>query len=304
MKMYSEDLRKKSIDLYFKFNSLRKVAELLDIGKSTIHRWVKNMIIPAKMDMDNMINFIKKLIDNDKFITIRKIRDEILKISKKMYSLSFIYTIVKKKLNYSYKKVSNKLYSNIEILKEKREKFIKKIRRINKNKIISIDETYLYSNHSKNYGWNKRGERLFNYKKCNPIKYSIIMAITNKKIIHYEIYKHNIKGNHFYDFIKKINRLYNNHYILLDNVSFHKSNRIKNLVERKSNELLFIPPYSPEFNPIEELFSQIKTNILNMEKHLDVNEKFKRSIKLVNSKHLKNYYKHAYKNISTFIFEK
>jgi hypothetical protein len=47
-------------------------------------------------------------------------------------------------------------------------------------------------------------------------------------------------------------------YILLDNVSFHRSNCIKEFVESKGFKFLFIPPYSPQYNPIEEVFSDMK----------------------------------------------
>jgi len=40
--MYSNDLKIKAINLYYKLNSYRKVQELLDIGKSTVQRWVSN----------------------------------------------------------------------------------------------------------------------------------------------------------------------------------------------------------------------------------------------------------------------
>src|SRR3990170_7918324 len=49
----------------------------------------------------------------------------------------------------------------------------------------------------------------------------------------------------------KLNELYTNHYFLTDNVSFHKSKKISDLMQNSYNDLLYIPPYSPEFNPIE-----------------------------------------------------
>jgi len=48
--------------------------------------------------------------------------------------------------------------------------------------------------------------------------------------------------------------------ILLDNVAFHHSKVGKNIAERKGFELLFVPPYSPWFNPIEGLFSVVKNS--------------------------------------------
>lgn len=49
--------------------------------------------------------------------------------------------------------------------------------------------------------------------------------------------------------------------VVMDNLSVHKSKRIEQLIEAAGATLLFLPPYSPDFNPIEEAFSKVK-NIL------------------------------------------
>ena len=45
---------------------------------------------------------------------------------------------------------------------------------------------------------------------------------------------------------------------MLDNLGAHKSERAKELIEGRGCQLLYLPPYSPDFNPIEEAFSKIK----------------------------------------------
>jgi transposase len=46
--------------------------------------------------------------------------------------------------------------------------------------------------------------------------------------------------------------------VVLDNLSAHKGDRVKELIEERGCEVLYLPPYSPEFNPIEEAFAKIK----------------------------------------------
>ena len=46
--------------------------------------------------------------------------------------------------------------------------------------------------------------------------------------------------------------------VVMDNLSSHKSSRIKELIEGRGCELLYLPPYSPDLNPIEEAFSKLK----------------------------------------------
>lgn len=44
----------------------------------------------------------------------------------------------------------------------------------------------------------------------------------------------------------------------MDNLSAHKTDRVRELVEQRGCELLYLPPYSPDLSPIEEAFSKLK----------------------------------------------
>ena len=46
--------------------------------------------------------------------------------------------------------------------------------------------------------------------------------------------------------------------VVMDNLSAHKGERVRELVESTGCKLLYLPPYSPDLNPIEEAFSKIK----------------------------------------------
>ena len=46
--------------------------------------------------------------------------------------------------------------------------------------------------------------------------------------------------------------------VVMDNLSAHKGERIRELLESAGCELLYLPPYSPDFSPIEEAFSKVK----------------------------------------------
>ena len=46
--------------------------------------------------------------------------------------------------------------------------------------------------------------------------------------------------------------------VVMDNLSAPKGEKVRELIEGRGCELLYLPPYSPELNPIEEAFSKIK----------------------------------------------
>jgi transposase len=44
----------------------------------------------------------------------------------------------------------------------------------------------------------------------------------------------------------------------MDNLSAHKGGKVKEIIEGRGCELVFLPPYSPDLNPIEQAFSKVK----------------------------------------------
>jgi len=52
--------------------------------------------------------------------------------------------------------------------------------------------------------------------------------------------------------------------VIIDNASFHKSLKIKTLIEQAGCKLIYLPPYSPDLNPIEHYWYKIKTFIRKM----------------------------------------
>jgi transposase len=46
--------------------------------------------------------------------------------------------------------------------------------------------------------------------------------------------------------------------VVMDNLSSHKGSRVRELIEGRGCELLYLPPYSPDLNPIEEAFAKLK----------------------------------------------
>jgi transposase len=46
--------------------------------------------------------------------------------------------------------------------------------------------------------------------------------------------------------------------VVMDNLTAHKGERVKELIEEQGCELIYLPPYSPDLNPIEEAFSKVK----------------------------------------------
>src|SRR3712207_9226488 len=49
--------------------------------------------------------------------------------------------------------------------------------------------------------------------------------------------------------------------VVMDNLSSHKGQRVRDLIEAKGCELIYLPPYSPDFNPIEQALDRKSTRL-------------------------------------------
>jgi len=206
-----------------------------------------------------------------------------------------LYKIINK-LNITRKKikketvVKNKIKHNRDV-----RKFLKTIKEIPLNKIISIDESHFNNEITSNYGWSIKGKQIFKkiYIKIKK-RYTLICAVSNKKVVHYKIIDGSSNAIIFKNFLEELNnKTSNNKYLLLDNARIHHSKIVKEYMEHISHKLIYNAPYSPEYNPIEKVFSKIKTLVRQksnngIPKKLQNNIKY--SLKKITSSDLTNYF--------------
>ena len=57
--------------------------------------------------------------------------------------------------------------------------------------------------------------------------------------------------------------------IIMDNYIIHKSKKIQDLIESAGCKILFLPPYSPDLNPIENYWAVIKSRIKKLKRTCD-----------------------------------
>ena len=258
---YSLDLINASIN-YYKLNnkSLRFVSDIFGISKSTLNNWSRSL--PLKYTDDTKINtkikpemikYIKNSLSQNPYKTQIELLDKLNCKFKSYLSLHHIKTILKI-LNYTKKKAIRKLYNkNLKDHICNKCKFKKLVKKLDKNKIICLDEVSIDRNTHELYGYCHRSKRLkynIDISKLR-LKKSLIVAIDVNKVIQYKCYDNkNINSDLFINFMEDLCSKINDKIILMDNVSFHKNKKIIDIVNKSNNKLLFIPPYSPEFNPI------------------------------------------------------
>lgn len=128
-------------------------------------------------------------------------------------------------------------------------------------------------------------------------QYSMIGAISIDKIEAAIYGEWATNGDIFYSFIEQLllPRLKPRHTVIMDNVKFHLQSRIKEAIESIGAKIIFLPPYSPDFNPIENMWSKLKAMLRKLAPR--TGRDFKKSIKIafesINQVDLHGWFKHC-----------
>jgi len=132
-----------------------------------------------------------------------------------------------------------------------------------------------------NKGWSKIGQTIFRtitgkFKKRS----NIIAALCEKKMLAPLAYTQNTTTDFMINWVENhlVPCLKVGQVVILDNASFHKSPKIKELIEGAGCTLKYLPPYSPNLNPIETFWANmkkwIKKNISQIQSTLEALQTF------------------------------
>lgn len=127
-----------------------------------------------------------------------------------------------------------------------------------------MDESGIDSNESYPYGWCEKGQRFHSVRPGKRReRLSIIGALSGQTFFAPMVYQGYCTAKVIEAWLERflLPNLKPGQVIIMDNAPFHNSRRIRELIEEAGCELLFLPTYSPDLNPIEHWWHKIKTAI-------------------------------------------
>jgi transposase len=127
--------------------------------------------------------------------------------------------------------------------------------------LVFVDETGLHASLAPLYGYAPRGERLHVPVPRNRGKNTTLLSsMTTGGMRPSLAVKGATTAQVFETYVEKVlvPSLRVRQIVVMDNLAAHKPKRVRELIESRDCELLYLPAYSPDYNPIEEAFSKIK----------------------------------------------
>jgi transposase len=133
--------------------------------------------------------------------------------------------------------------------------------RIAASRLVFIDETWVKTNMAPLRGWGRRGERLKGRAPFGHWKtLTFIAALRHDRIDAPWMIDGPINGEMFCLYVEQIlaPTLDKGDVVILDNLGSHKGKAARAAVRARGAHLIFLPPYSPDLNPIEQVFAKLK----------------------------------------------
>ena len=115
-----------------------------------------------------------------------------------------------------------------------------------------------------NRGWAPRGERCYAEKNAKKkTRYNITTALNLNVLFAPFIFEGYSNASTYETYVKNVlvPSLRPGMVVVIDNASFHKSKKVVELIKEAGCRIIFLPPYSPDFNPIEHWWAAVKSAI-------------------------------------------
>ena len=258
--------------------SKRQIAEFFEISPSSIYRWDKQYKDHSNFDRkvyetakqkkinSEISEYIIENVEEKQYLEADSMIEEVKEKFNTSISQSSIYNTLKKaQPKLTYKKVSfrDKVPNPIKM-----KIFIEKRSKINRNRIISLDECSFDTHMTRHHGWAPVGQKCV----VTPDhtiareRFSLMLSISSTKVVAWEVVKGSYNQERFLEYIDRalvpnLKRRSHKQVVLMDNCPFHHSKRVKAALYNNNLDILYNPPYNPDSNPIEMLFAFIKGKI-------------------------------------------
>jgi transposase len=268
------DIREKVMKAIVGGMSRRQAAARFDIGPATAVCWAKRVetageVAPLKMGGDRRsqrieahADFILAQIAKKPDTTIMELREKIRERHGVGFGYGTVWRFLARHRITRKKKTGHASEQEREDVAAAREAWFEGQLDLDPLKLVFIDETAISTNMARRFGWAPQGERC---RASVPFGHwqtkTLVAALRFDRIDAPMTIDGALDGAAFLAYVEQVlaPTLSAGEVVAMDNVPMHKVAGVREAIEARGASVLHLPPYSPDFNPIEKPFSKIKS---------------------------------------------
>lgn len=129
------------------------------------------------------------------------------------------------------------------------------------NSLVFLDESGVNTSMTRHYARSKKNERAVDDTPVNvPCSTTILSSVRLNGKTAYTLYQGGTTADRFAEYLSNtlIPTLSENDIIIMDNMRSHHAKAVRQILDSSGIKYLYLPPYSPDLNPIEKMWSKIK----------------------------------------------
>ena len=156
---------------------------------------------------------------------------------------------------------------NVPDVVQKRSEWLQMISEADPDQLVFLDESGVNTNMTRHYGRAVGKERAVDHAPENtPTNTTILSSIRLNGETAYTTYSGGTTGDRFVEYLEKvlIPTLHKGDIVIMDNMRSHHVKKVSEVLQKAKIQLLYLPPYSPDFNPIEKMWSKMKAIMRKM----------------------------------------
>jgi transposase len=312
---YNIDIINLFINKFINNVSLNNISKILNISVQTLKRWIflysNNILnkIPVKKEDLNKNKKIHGLNKKDKYVNNiisyvysneGCLLDDIYEHINKAISKPTICRILKEN-NITRKRCNIRVVcKDINKINDIRHIFSKET---NEDIFLNsefIDETSFCVNDIINYGYSEKGKEILKITKHSKNKERLtLLSSISKDTLKYQIIKGSVNSDIYLKFIADNKDLFKNKNLVQDNARIHHSKKVKNYCLENNINMIYNPPYTPEFNPIELIFNKLKIEFKKLD-HKNIYNDINKCLNKICKEDVINSINHSLKIINSY----
>nr|WP_102938069.1 IS630 family transposase [Methylocystis bryophila] len=266
----SNDLRERAVARIAAGEPIRQIAAALSISPSSVSKWSQRLRTTGSVAPGKMGGHKRRVLSGANADWLRSrmgerpftLRGLVAELTERGIRVDYhsVWTFVHDE-GLSFKKTVFASEQTRADVVRRRRRWKAYQGRIDVRRLVFLDETWIKTNMAPLRGWAPLGSRLKAFAPFGHWKtLTFVAALRHDGIVAPFVLDGPINGTAFQRYVVELlaPALSPGDVVILDNLGSHKGKAVRDAIRAVGARLVFLPPYSPDLNPIEQLFAKLK----------------------------------------------